>query len=363
LDAGTVFKVNTDGTGFADLNNFVNFPPNQLSDIIYSSALIFTNNTLFGTAAFGGTSGNGTIFAGGTGGTGFTNLHTFTGGSDGANPIAGLISGTNFFGAALLGGSGSGTIFRMGTNGLGFKVLHSFTATSRSSPDNSDGARPLSLILSGNTLYGAATFGGPSANGTIFKLNTDGTGFTNLYYFSASSGNSSYNGTNSEGANPEPGLVLVGNTLYGTAGTAGSLGHGTIFSLNTDGSGFTDLYTFSAGAFSFGNLTNSDGAYPFTGLILSGNTLYGTTTSGGLLGTGTIFSFSLPSPPPLTINRSGTNLVLTWPTNAPGLVLQSTTNLFSAVWSTNTPAPTVVNGQNTVTNPISSGQMFYRLGL
>jgi hypothetical protein len=53
---------------------------------------------------------------------------------------------------------------------------------------------------------------------------------------------------------------------------------------------------------------------------------------------------------------------LTWPTNAVGFTLQSTTNLHSpAAWVTNSPAPVVINGQNTVTNPISGAQQFYRL--
>ena len=66
--------------------------------------------------------------------------------------------------------------------------------------------------------------------------------------------------------------------------------------------------------------------------------------------------------PQLTIFPSGTKVVLTWPTNAAGFILQSTTNLVSpTVWSTVSPAPVVVSGQNTVTNPISGTQQFYRL--
>ena len=46
----------------------------------------------------------------------------------------------------------------------------------------------------------------------------------------------------------------------------------------------------------------------------------------------------------------------------PCYVLQSTTNPVSlAVWSTNSPAPVVIAGQNTVTNPITGTQRFYRL--
>jgi formylglycine-generating enzyme len=64
----------------------------------------------------------------------------------------------------------------------------------------------------------------------------------------------------------------------------------------------------------------------------------------------------------LTIIRSAANVILTWPTNATGFTLQSTTNLVSpAVWTTVVPGPVAVNGNNTVTNPISGTQQFYRL--
>src|SRR5664279_622429 len=103
------------------------------------------------------------------------------------------------------------------------------------------------------------------------------------------------------------------------------------------------------------------GAHPIGGLILSGNTLFGTASggynSGGdFLGNGTVFSITLPSPPQLRIIRSAGNVILSWPTNAAGLTftLQSTRNLVSpAGWTTVSPASVVFNGQNAVTNPIS----------
>jgi len=70
------------------------------------------------------------------------------------------------------------------------------------------------------------------------------------------------------------------------------------------------------------------------------------------------FSF----PPLLTLIPYGANVILTWPTNAVGFTLQSTTNLASpAVWTTNSPAPVVIGGQNVVINPITGPQQFYRL--
>src|SRR5207237_2448127 len=69
--------------------------------------------------------------------------------------------------------------------------------------------------------------------------------------------------------------------------------------------------------------------------------------------------------PQLTILLSGvppSGIVVTWPTNAVGFTLQCTTNLVSpVVWSTNSPAPVVIAGQNTVTNPIPGPRQFYRL--
>ncbi|MCX6927872.1 MAG: hypothetical protein NT154_32390, partial [Verrucomicrobia bacterium] len=64
----------------------------------------------------------------------------------------------------------------------------------------------------------------------------------------------------------------------------------------------------------------------------------------------------------LRSDPSGANVILTWPINATGFTLQFTTNLGSlAVWTTNSPTPVVVNGQNAVTNPISGTQKFFRL--
>jgi uncharacterized repeat protein (TIGR03803 family) len=142
-----------------------------------------------------------------------------------------------------------------------------------------DGASPNGgLILSGNTLYGTTLDGGTNGFGTLFAINADGTGFTTLYTFTG--GN--------DGASPNGGLILSGNTLYGTARERGASGyHGTVFSVNTDGTEFMNLYSFTGG---------SDGADPMagSGLILSNNVLYGTTMFGGTNNAGTLFNLALP---------------------------------------------------------------------
>jgi hypothetical protein len=81
-----------------------------------------------------------------------------------------------------------------------------------------------------------------------------------------------------------------------------------------------------------------------------------------LLGPAFRFQASTVALPPLEIRVSvGGSQVIAWPTNFTGFTLQSTTNLVSPVWTSNSLAPVVVNGQNTVTNPISGTQQFFRL--
>jgi uncharacterized repeat protein (TIGR03803 family) len=375
--SGAVFAVNTDGTGFRMLRSFTqSFYDSDPNSVAFNNntntdgggpyaSLILSSNTLYGTTQFGGTGGRGAIFAINTDGGGFTNLYSFTAGdhfdpytnSDGGNPVAGLIlSGNTLYGTAENGGAwGNGTVFALNTDGTGFRTLHTFTALS---PDyaNGDGANPQSsLILSGDTLYGTAPNGGGAENGTVFAINTDGTAFTTLHGFTAQNGWNFYGDhVNGDGAQPYAGLALSGGTLYGTATWGGAFGAGTVFSLNTDGTGFTTLHSFTARGI------YGDGANPLGPLICSDNTLYGTTEWYG----GTVFSISLL--PQLTITPAGTNVILSWPANYAGFDytryrVQSTMNLGSPVWSTNFPVPVSVNGLNTVTNPTSGTQQFFRL--
>ena len=258
--------------------------------------------------------------------------------------------GTLYGSADTGGSSGNGTVFRVNTDGMGFTVLHTFTAGSSISlaVTNTGGANPgWGVIVSGNTLYGTTFGGGTEGYGTVFAIRTDGTGFTNLHNFTAPFHAPA---TNYDGYSPTAGLILSGNTLYGTTRFGGPWGEGTIFQLKTDGSGFSVLYSFAP-----------TGGRPVGGLVLSSNILYGTTTVGGSWNNGSVFSLSLPLPR-LTISLSGPNVILAWAANAAGFTLQSTTNLVSqATWTPVFPQPVLVNGQNTVTNQISATEQFYRL--
>jgi len=419
---GTVFAVNTDGTGFTVLHTFGALVSGTNSDGAYPAAgLLQDGDSLYGTAQNGGSSGTGTVFTLRNDGLYFSNLHNFTalsapfGGtnSDGANPAGGLILGeyVTLYGTAQNGGTnGRGTVFAITTS---FTTLHTFTADTN--VNNSDGAYPIGgLLLSDNILYGTTSGGGIWGNGAVFALDADGADYTNLYSFSAFSphyfnnsdgsqpygglvisnntlfGTTQSGGTNnggtvfavstfgtgftnlysftgySDGSNPYAGLAILGNTLYGTAGNGGDSYDGTLFSLTTNGADFTTLHAF----------TNSpgDGGSPHAALIISDNTLYGTTQGGGTNGSGMVFSLPLAPPlvvPPLqlTVGSSGyssNSIVLSWPTNYPGVYLQRTVNLGSGEggWVTYTlvEPPIISNGLYIVTFPITSSQQgFYRL--
>ena len=284
---GTVFKIQTNGTGLTVLKEFTNSPDGQNPQ----AGLVLSGSALYGTTRGGGAYGLGTVFAVNTDGTGFTNLYSFQGWSDGANPQAGLaLSGSTLYGTTTGGGTyGNGAVFAINTDGTGFTNLYSLNV------GTGDGLFPFAgLILSGGTLYGTASAGGSGGNGTVFAINTDGTGYTNLYCFSGT-----VSGTNVDGANPQAALILSGGRLYGTANAGGSGGSGTVFAINADGTGFTNLYSFSPAIYepptNSGGVvqyTNSDGANPSANLILSGNTLYGTADGGGTAGQGSIFAIS-----------------------------------------------------------------------
>src|SRR5258706_5800383 len=96
--------------------------------------------------------------------------------------------------------------------------------------------------------------------------------FTVLHHFAGSPG---------DGANPHAGLNSWGNILYGTTQGGGSLGIGTVFALDADGTGFTTLHSF---------IGRPDGNSVDTGVILSGNLLYGTAVYGGSFDNGTVFA-------------------------------------------------------------------------
>lgn len=409
---GTIFRINTDGTHFTNLFNFQNgyAPTNGTGSTPYGN-LTVSGHTIYGTTTGGGMAGNGVVFAIQTDGSGFTTLHEFTTmnstNSDGGNPYGNLLLVSNtLYGTAFSGGIfGNGTVFAVQTDGTGFSNMYNFPA--------SQGAPLGGLLASGNVLYGTTCGAGTSNGdgspnyGSVFAMNMDGSGFTNLHIFNGADGSGS-----------QSGLLLAGDTLYGTTFGGGPDDNGTVFAVKTNGTGFTNLHFFGPGVFVAIGYTNRDGAWPYDTPILHGDTLFATSSSGGILGWGTLFSvntdgtgfrvyhsfdddldngepygglvlagdtmygvgqyggpywqsdgfvFSLSFAPQLNITPAGTNLVLSWPTNSNSFSYTNFVLEFSpsigpnAAWTNAASQPPIVNENYVVTNSAPSLQMFYRL--
>jgi uncharacterized repeat protein (TIGR03803 family) len=199
-----------------------------------------------------------------------TTLWQFSGGGDGAAPVAGLVegSGSNFFGTTQVGGaSGSGTVFSVSSSG-GLTNLWSFTG-------GMDGGEPsagLALGIDGN-FYGTTVSGGANGWGTVFKITPAGT-LTTLAQFNFAT----------NGANPVAGLVQGSDdNFYGTTLNGGAARLGTVFQITPSGT-LTTLFNFEG---------VPNGSNPGVGLVQgSDSNFYGSTRDGGTFDAGMAFKIT-----------------------------------------------------------------------
>lgn len=272
-NAGTIFRLSSAGSNPTNLHTFGLVAGDGQTPMALVQG---SDGALYGTTSDGGTNKTGTTYKINKDGTGYQVLHNF--GSlvaDGANPQAGLVEGTDGFlyGTTFFGGSNDlGTIYKLKKDGSGYSILRHF------SPSGGDGQDPDTALLQGRdgVLYGTTFFGGTNDTGTVFKVNTNGTGYLVLRSFS---------GLASDGQNPDATLSQGSDSaLYGTTYSGGTNGAGTIFKLNTNGSptSYSVLHTFTS--------TGGDGQKPLSALLEARDgLLYGTTYSGGSNGLGTVF--------------------------------------------------------------------------
>jgi hypothetical protein len=279
---GTVFELAKTSTGYAVTpTTLVNF--NSTDGASPSAGLITdANGNLFGTTAYGGMSGVGTVFEIAKTSTGYaatpTTLVNFNS-TDGANPHAGLIADANgnLFGTTSGGGGyGSGTVFELAKTSTGYAAV----PTTLVSFNYTDGAYPYAgLIADANgNLFGTTRSGGVSGNGTVFELAKTSTG-----YAAAPTTLVSFNYT--DGTSPFAGLIADANgNLFGTTSGGGGYGSGTVFELAKTSTGYAVTPTTLV------NFNSTDGAAPYAGLIADANgNLFGTTLGGGVTGAGTVF--------------------------------------------------------------------------
>jgi uncharacterized repeat protein (TIGR03803 family) len=263
--SGTIFQISAAGA-FTLIRSFSSFSDGGGPQ---AGVIQATDGNLYGTTTFGGASGFGTIYTTPLNGSSLTVLRSFSpnDGTDGTSSFSRLVQASdgNFYGTSQNGGSlNQGTVFRITPGGV-YTVLHEFNS------DGLDGANPTAGLIqaSDGNLWGSTNSGGIYGSGTIFRM-TLGGALTIVHDF-----------FNIEGSSPQTALIQGSDgNLYGTTRFGGPRGFGTVFKMTLAGD-LTRLYAFSGGP---------DGANPQAGVVqgTDGN-LYGTTSSGGLLGAGTVF--------------------------------------------------------------------------
>lgn len=325
-DAGMIYKVNKDGSGFTVLHAFPAFTNDGGKPT--GGVVAGTKGYLYGVTFGGGISGNGTtnkgtVFRLKTDGGSYSILHSFGDTNDAASPIAAPCLGSDgvLYGATQAGGSnGMGAVFRMNTDGTGYSVLRHFGGPP------SDGQLPLCQLMEGGDgfLYGTTHLGGSNSLGTIFKLakGVSGTSYTVLRHLNSGS----------EGHRPWAGLVQGTNgLLYGTARYGGAGGYGTVFRLAADGTEYTVLHAFPNDA--------NDGSQPLAALLqASDGNFYGSTHYGkNFEFTGTLFKLSLVLPGNViitSITPASGSYLLSFAGGVPGQNYQvlATTNQLTQNW-------------------------------
>ncbi len=207
----------------------------------------------------------------------FTVLHNFTAGTDGAYPEAGVTVGPSgaVYGTARSGGTtGSGTVFKLSqvNSTWVFTPLYEFTG-------KSDGAYPIGGVVFGpdGALYGTTQQGGYKNHGTVFVLRPPSTICRSITCYWNETVLHTFTGS-PDGFNPwvENLIFDPAGNIYGTTTNGGEYGGGTAFELTPSGGG---QYTESI-LHDFGK--DQDAAYPFAGMVFdSAGNLYGTTGNGG----------------------------------------------------------------------------------
>jgi uncharacterized repeat protein (TIGR03803 family) len=158
--SGTVFRLTTNGT----LATLVEFNSTN-GAFPYGKLVQGTDGCFYGTTETGGTNGAGTVFKMDTNGV-LTTLFQFDNDNNGANPVTGLIRGTDgyFYGTTAQGGLGGyGTVFRISSQGA-LTTLIWFDWSNGATPE-----APLFQAADGS-FYGTTISGGASGSGTIFRV-------------------------------------------------------------------------------------------------------------------------------------------------------------------------------------------------
>ena len=272
--AGSVYRLSPSGSSWTYTSLYSFKAGSDGSGPAFGSLAMAPNGALFGTTEGGGFFGTAFEVCACPGRE--TVIHSFGTGTDGAQPIGGVVldSAGNVYGTTSLGGAnGNGTVFEAKRSGKTWteSVLYSFTG-------GSDGINPpagVTLDTHGN-LFGTTSLGGANGVGVVYELSPSSSGWTETILYN-------FQGLN-DGQNPVGGVVLdrAGN-LYGTTFDGGVNGGGTVYELSPSSGGwtFTVLYSFTGG---YGG--------PYNKLTLAKGNIYGFTNAEGANGLGSVFKLA-----------------------------------------------------------------------
>ena len=253
---------------------------------------------LYGTASAGGggecnafgVGGCGTVYKLQHRGSGWTLniLYSFTGGSDGANPVARVIFGPNgsLYGTTLEGGVGSGTVFNLRPFPTFCKtVICSWMETVLFSFHGDDGASPDGDLVfdQARNLYGTTSSGGHFGDGVVYQVTPSGVESVVHLFVSGD-----------DGALPYGGVIFDSGKLYGITFVGGPGGLGTVYELTSMEGGWTERIIASF-------QDDGNGDKPRTGLFDQSGNLYGATVETEAGGGGTVFELT-PSDGGWTLN-------------------------------------------------------------
>jgi len=236
VSSGIAFRIQTDGTNFTNLTWMDNLGHRAKS---MGSLVQASNGSFYGVTQEGGPGFTGLFFELTDGSSFSFNSYTpFCVGLEcSERSRASLIQASDgdFYGTSPLNHFNSGTIFKLSINGAiaSHTLLKKFNGT--------NGANPVGSLIQApdGYLYGMTEGGGLNGFGVIFKIRTDGTGFQKIFEFGENA-NALY------GAHPKGSLWLGSDgKLYGMAMAGGSGWIGTIFKINTNGQGFSVIHNFN----------------------------------------------------------------------------------------------------------------------
>jgi uncharacterized repeat protein (TIGR03803 family) len=267
---GTVFKMVLSGS-LTVVHSFCQPDGGCPNSPLFAGVVQHTNGNLYGTTAFGGTNGTGTVYQIDPKGT-LTFFSSPCGQDSCGSPFAGLTEATNgeLYGTAYYGGPDDvGGVYKITSDGA-VTGLHSF--------DCNDGAYPESILVEATdgNLYGT-TSSDPDcimSSSSVFRIGSDDR-FTTLYFFCRQP-------SCADGYDPSALIQANDGNLYGATLAGGTTNAGTIFKISTSGA-LTTLYTFCL------QPNCVDGWFPSALVQATDGNFYGTTGSGGSNGEGEIF--------------------------------------------------------------------------